>query len=134
MMSTNSGVVELSVPAKELLILLPAIPNNMAGKKYPKKPVSSKGVYCLVGILLADFMAHGSNTTLAIKTLPAPSSTALSTPTIFFIKIKDKPQSTANSNKPPHTIKVLLPVFLLKVVSNEIFSLFESENYGKLYE
>lgn len=95
------GVVELSVPANELLSLLPTHEKIKAGNRFPRMPIPNSHLNLSLGIVFIPLKTQGSRKTAAKKTLPAPNSIGVRTMTIFFINRKERPQIMARNIRMP---------------------------------
>ena len=93
--NTKIGVTAFKVPESELLILLPAVPKTMAGRRYPNKPERKITPTLSDGKSFRFLIAQGMRNVPATKILPAPISIPVKAAVSFLIKRNDKPQAMA---------------------------------------
>jgi hypothetical protein len=88
----NSGVRELSIPARELLILVWALVNNKAGMAKPSTPATMReGMFFLESTLKFLMMKGDTNRKLK-NILRAATWKLLKDSRPFFIRINELPQ------------------------------------------
>src|SRR5687768_12809914 len=90
--SVNKGVRAFKIPAIALSIRVSAIQNKNAGKKVPRKPVSTISGKLESGILLNAENAKGNRTMAPEDILTAATWYALSCCSPAFISINELPQ------------------------------------------